>query len=160
MPCRIGEIHDEADGLGRSFTDAEWVDVSAARLLLDAAPSMVQGRRWDVWPKLCSALHLWKERRDAVRERLLGEDHSRWIKYTEASLKDLLGQLLRLRFAREKWLRKNFEELCAHYGVSSAVELSFMMYPLLTTRESESEEHGSVIYVGCTTASSRNYYMV
>ena len=103
-PGREAEGREESGGVSRCFTDAERRDVDAALLLLGAAPSLVRGKRWDVWPRLCLALHHWGERRTEVRKDILRDDRARWKKYTEASHKDLLGQLLRLRFARERWL--------------------------------------------------------
>ena len=45
----MAKIRDEV-GVSRLFTVAERVDVEAALLLLGAAPSLVRGKRWDVWP--------------------------------------------------------------------------------------------------------------
>ena len=53
----MAKIRDEV-GVSRLFTVAERVDVEAALLLLGAAPSLVRGKRWDVWPRLCSAVAL------------------------------------------------------------------------------------------------------
>ena len=110
----MAKIRDEV-GVSRLFTVAERVDVEAALLLLGAAPSLVRGKRWDVWPRLCSAMRQWHDGRVAARKDLLRDDQARWLKYTEATHRDLLGQLLRLRFARERWLRATFTELCAHH---------------------------------------------
>ena len=153
----MAKIRDEV-GVSRLFTVAERVDVEAALLLLGAAPSLVRGKRWDVWPRLCSAMRQWHDGRVAARKDLLRDDQARWLKYTEATHRDLLGQLLRLRFARERWLRATFTELCAHHGVSTAVELAATMYSFLDPCGPEREDYGSVIYVGCTQATSRCYY--
>ena len=56
----MAKTRDEG-GVSSLFTDAERIDVEAALLLLDAAPSLVRGKRWDVWPRLCLAMcHLYR----------------------------------------------------------------------------------------------------
>ena len=76
----MAKIRDEV-GVSRLFTVAERVDVEAALLLLGAAPSLVRGKRWDVWPRLCSAMRQWHDGRVAARKDLLRDDQARWLKY-------------------------------------------------------------------------------
>ena len=87
----MAKTRDEG-GVSSLFTDAERIDVEAALLLLDAAPSLVRGKRWDVWPRLCLAMCRWHDGRVAARQDLLCDDQARWIKYTEATHRDLLAE--------------------------------------------------------------------
>ena len=85
----------------------------------------------------------------------LDADRNDWKTHNQIYIKGLLGTLLRVRFAREQWLREHFELLCTQWGVHTAVELAEILTRTLTS--TSVEEHTSIIYIGMSIQVKRPY---
>ena len=141
---------------GLLFTCDEWVDVQAVVALtgddsfMGLAPS-----RAAVWPALCTVIADWHRERARTRGEFLRGDRMQWNKHAAAYREDLLGTLLRLRFARETWGRDTFAEIAANLGVCTAVDLQ---KKIGYTLGADTAEHCSTIYVGISLRVKRRYY--
>ena len=63
----------------------------------------------------------------------------------------MLGICLRMRWAREVWVRAHFDRLCKQFQVETAVDLSCALRACM-------EKDDSIVYVGFSFKSKRPYY--
>ena len=89
-----------------------------------------------------------------TREDLLRGERHDWITHNQLYVDSLPLLLLRLRFAREKWLRRVWRVLSKQWGVNSAVRLARHMQEQLFEKECEPN---SLIYLGFAMTTKRPY---
>ena len=90
----------------------------------------------------------------AERRELLDGGRTDWKMHNCVYVAALPLLLLRMRFARERWLRRTLLTLLTQWGVSSATELARVMESRLFT---ESGNPCSLIYIGFSLTTKRPY---
>ena len=88
------------------------------------------------------------------REELLSGERCDWITHNRLYIESLPLLLLRLRFAREKWLRRVWRVLARQWGESSAARLAIHMTSSLFEKECDPN---SLIYLGFAMSTKRPY---
>lgn len=89
-----------------------------------------------------------------LREDLLGGERIDWVTHNQLYVDNLPLLLLRLRFAREKWLRRVWRVLAKQWGVNSAARLATTMQGRLFEKGSEPN---SMIYLGFSMTTKKPY---
>ena len=111
------------------FSAAEWSDVNVMhRILGDSMPSL-KGSRDTVWPLLCRAMHVWLKEYEGQRAQIIDTDRPSWVNHEAfyGCCIWMVALCLRLRWAREKWIRSLFRCLCMQFQVDTAVELAMKL---------------------------------
>ena len=86
-------------------------------------PSL-EGSRDTVWPELCRAMHVWLKENEAPRALIVDTDRPSWGSPEAFYGYWMVALCLRLRWAREKWIRSLFRCLCMQFQVDTAEELA------------------------------------
>ena len=133
------------------FSATEWSDVNAMyRILVDSMPSL-KGSRDTVWPLLCRAMQVWLKEYEVQRALIIDTDRPSWVNHEASYGYWMLALCLRLRWARERWIRALFRSLCMQFQVDTAEELAKKLRVCMTRDD-------SIIYVGFSFKSMRSYY--
>ena len=136
----------------RTFTFTELVDVQAAADILthDIMPIVRMTRRV-AWPSLCDAMAEWMVQFETTRARVLRIERTSWRQHEQIYKDNVLGVCLRMRWAREVWIRAHFDRLCKQFQVETAVDLSCALRACM-------EKDDSIVYCGFSFTSKRPYY--
>ena len=113
-------------------------------------PSL-EGSRDTVWPELCRAMHGWLIENEAQRALIVDTDRPSWVSHEAFYGYWMVALCLRLRWAREKWIRSLFHCLCMQLQVDTAEELAVKLRVCM-------DRDDSIIYVGFSFGSKRPYY--
>jgi hypothetical protein len=133
------------------FSAAEWSDVNVMyRILGDSMPSL-KGSRDTVWPLLCRAMQVWLKEYEAQRAQIIDTDRPSWVNHEVVYGQWLVALCLRLRWARERWIRALFRSLCMQFQVDTAEALATKLRVCMTRDD-------SIIYVGFSFRTMRSYY--
>ena len=138
----------------QTFTPTELIGVQAAADFLthDIMP-IVRMKRPAAWSAVCAALAKWMVEFEATRARVLRMERTSWRQHERLYKDNMLGICLRMRWAREVWVRAHFDRLCMQFHVETAVDLSCALRACM-------EKDDSIVYVGFSFASKRPYIMV
>ena len=82
-------------------------------------PSLEESRD-TVWPELCRAMHGWLKQTALI----VDTDRPPWVSHEAFYGYWMVSLCLRLRWAREKWIRSLFRCLCMQFQVDTADELA------------------------------------
>ena len=135
----------------RTFTPAEIADVDAAADLLRHDMPVITGSRKTVWPSLCAAMDVWSKQLVVDRAVILHIERTRWKQHEECYVQSMLGICLRLRWARETWVRGIFRRLCEQFCVDTAVDLANILIACMT-------RNNSTVYIEFNLKVNRAYY--
>ena len=133
------------------FSTAEWSGVHATYRILGASMPSLEGSRDTVWPELCCAMHVWLKEYEGQRAQIIDTDRPSWVNHEVIYGHWMLALCLRLRWARERWIRALFRSLCMQFQVDTAEELAKKLRVCMTRDD-------SIIYVGFSFKSMRSYY--
>ena len=133
------------------FSTAEWSDVNAMYRILGGSMPSPEGSRGTVWPELCRAMHGWLKENEAQRALIVDTDRPSWVSHEAFYGYWMVALCLRLRWAREKWIRSLFRCLCMQFQVDTAVGLATKLRVCM-------DRDDSIIYVGFSFRSKRPYY--
>ena len=136
-----------------TFTPAEIVDVDAAAGLLRDDMPIITGPRKMVWPSLCAAMDTRSKQLVVDRAAVLYIEQTRWEQHEKCYVQSMLGICIRLRWARETWVRGIFRRFCEQSCVETAVDLA-------DTLIARMERDDSAVYIGfhLQVMRSRAYY--
>ena len=99
----------------RTFTPTELIDVQAAAdIPADDIMPIVMITRRVAWPSLCVAMAEWMVQFEGTRARVLRMERTSWRQHEQLYKDNVLGMCLRMRWAREVWIRAPFTG-CADY---------------------------------------------
>ena len=135
----------------RFSSTAEWSDVNAIYRTLGGSIPSLEGS-WDtVWPLLCRAMHVWLKENEVQRALIIDTDRPSWVNHEAFYGCWMVTLCLRLRWAREKWIRSLFRCLCMQLQVDTAVELAMKLRVCM-------DRDDSIMHVGFSFRSKRPYY--
>ena len=131
----------------------EWsdVDVNATYRVLGGSIPRLEGSRGTVLPLLCRAMRVWLKENEVRRALIIDTDRPSWVNHEAFYGCWMAAICLRLRWAREKWIRSLFRCLCMQFQVDAAVELAMKLRVCM-------DRDDSIIYVGFSFRSKRPYY--
>ena len=134
-----------------SFSTAKWSDVNAMYRMLGGGMPSLQGSQDTVWPDLCRAMHGWSKGNEAHRALIIVTDRPLWVSHETFYGHWMIALCLRLRWAREKWIRTLFHSLCLQFQVDTADELAGKLRTCM-------DRDDSIIHVGFSISSRRSCY--
>ena len=134
----------------RRFTSDELADVMAAQALLGDQAIRFTGERDVDWPALCRAVSLEFTKIVDSRRDLLHHDSPDFAQHARVYVGSILMLCIRMRWAREQWIRRIFMDLCIQHGVATAVELAMKLIPAM-------EGGSSLCYIGFSLSVKKVY---
>ena len=96
-------------------------------------------------------MHGWLKENEAQHALIIDIDRQSWVSHETFYGHWIIALCLRLRWAREKWIRSLFHSVCLQFQVDTAEELAGKLRVCMDRDE-------SIIYVGFSFSSRRPYY--
>ena len=96
-------------------------------------------------------MHGWLTENEAPRALIIDTDRPPWVSHEAFYGCWMFALCLRLRWAREKWIRSLFLCLCMQFQVDTTEDLAAKLRVCM-------DRDGSIIYVGFSFSSKRPYY--
>ena len=86
--------------------------------------------RKERWPALCKAANDWSASFSSRRKVILDQPRTSWQQHIQLYCANVLGVVLRMYFAKERWLRRLYQHLCIQYQCNTAIELARQLGPM------------------------------
>ena len=93
----------------------------------------------------------WSEQFVAERAVILHVERMSWRRHEEFYTQHMLGMCLRMKWARETWVRRMFQFLCDQFCVNTAVDLAEILNTCMTKND-------SIACIGFNLKVKRAYY--
>ena len=97
------------------FSTVEWSDVNATYRILGGSMPSLEESRDTVWPEFRGAVHGWLKETEAQRALIVDTDKPLWVSHEAFFGYRMVALCLRLRWAREKWIRSLLRCLCMQF---------------------------------------------
>ena len=106
----------------------ESLNIRALRALNPLLPTSLA--RKERWQTLCGAAADWSRHWGDTLRGILSAPRVSWKSHDDIYRANILGIVLRLYFAKEQWLRRDYARMCRQFQVESAIELANKLIPV------------------------------